>query len=50
MARKKKEDFDVVTASQTDDGIVVITSLNELSEERMNNVIRNAVASYDPEN
>ena len=24
--------------------------LNELSEERMNNVIRNAVASYDPEN
>lgn len=50
MARKKKEDFDVVTASQTDDGTVVITSLNELSEERMNNVIRNAVASYDPEN
>ena len=43
MARKKKEDFDVVTASQTDDGTVVITSLNELSEERMNNVIRNAV-------
>ena len=35
MARKKKEDFDVVTASQTDDGTVVITSLNELSEERM---------------
>lgn len=50
MARKKKEDFDVVTASQTDDGTVIITSLNELSEERMNNVIRNAVASYDPEN
>lgn len=50
MARKKKEDFDVVTASQTDDGTIVITSLNELSEERMNNVIRNAVASYDPEN
>ena len=50
MARKKKEDFDVVTTSQTDDGTVVITSLNELSEERMNNVIRNAVASYDPEN
>lgn len=50
MTRKKKEDFDVVTASQTDDGTVVITSLNELSEERMNNVIRNAVASYDPEN
>lgn len=50
MARKKKEDFDVVTASQTDDGTVVITSLSELSEERMNNVIRNAVASYDPEN
>jgi len=50
VARKKKEDFDVVTASQTDDGTVVITSLNELSEERMNNVIRNAVASYDPEN
>lgn len=39
-----------MTASQTDDGTVVITSLNELSEERMNNVIRNAVASYDPEN
>lgn len=50
MARKKKEDFDVVTASQTDDGTIVITSLNELSEDRMNNVIRNAVASYDPEN
>ena len=50
MARKKKEDFDVVTASQSDDGTVVLTSINELSEERMNNVIRNAVASYDPEN
>lgn len=50
MARKKKEDFDVVTASQTDDGTIVITSVEELSEERMNNVIRNAVAAYDPEN
>lgn len=50
MARKKKEDFDVVTASQTDDGTVVLTSVNELSEERMDNVIRHAIASYDPEN
>lgn len=50
MARKKKEDFDVVTASQTDDGTVVLTSVNELSEERIDNVIRHAIASYDPEN
>ena len=50
MARKKKEDFDVVTASQTDDGTVVLTSVNELSDERMDNVIRHAIASYDPEN
>jgi len=50
VARKKKEDFDVVTASQTDDGTVVLTSVNELSEERMDNVIRHAIASYDPEN
>lgn len=50
MARKKKEDFDVVTASQTDDGTVVLTSVNELSEKRMDNVIRHAIASYDPEN
>lgn len=50
MARKKKEDFDVVTASQTDDGTIIITSVEELSEERMNNAIRNAVAAYDPEN
>lgn len=50
MARKKKEDFDVVTASQTDDGAIIITSAQELSEERMENVIRNAVAAYDPEN
>lgn len=50
MARKKKEDFDVVTASQTDDGTVVLTSVNELSEERMDNVVRHAIASYDPEN
>lgn len=50
MARKKKEDFDVMTASQTDDGTVVLTSVNELSEERMDNVIRHAIASYDPEN
>lgn len=50
MARKKKEDFDVVTASQTDDGTIVLTSVNELSEERMDNVIRHAIASYDPEN
>jgi hypothetical protein len=50
VARKKKEDFDVVTASQTDDGTVVLTSVNELSDERMDNVIRHAIASYDPEN
>lgn len=50
MARKKKEDFDVVTASQIDDGTIIITSAQELSEERMENVIRNAVAAYDPEN
>ena len=50
MARKKKEDFDVVTASQTDDGTVVLTSVYELSEERMDNVIRHAIASYDPVN
>ena len=50
MARKKKEDFDVVSASQTDDGRIIITSVEELSEERMNNAIRNAVATFDPEN
>ena len=50
MARKKKEDFDVVTASQDNDGRIIITSAKELSEEKMNNAIRNAVAAYDPEN
>ena len=50
MARKKKEDFDVVTASQTDDGTLVLTSVKELTEEQMDNVIRHAIATYDPEN
>lgn len=50
MARKKKEDFDVVTVSYTDDESVIITSVQELSEKRMDDVVRNAIASYDPEN
>lgn len=50
MARKKKEDFDVVTASQTDDGTVVITTAAEFTEEQLENVIKHAVATYDPEN
>ena len=50
MARKKKENFDVVTASQTEDGTVILTSVTDLSEERMDNVIRHAISAYDPEN
>lgn len=50
MARKKKEDFDVVTASQTDDGTLVITTAAEFTEEQLENVIKHAVATYDPEN
>ena len=50
MARKKKEDFDVVTASQTEDGTLVITTAAEFTEEQLENVIKHAVATYDPEN
>ena len=50
MARKKKEDFDVATASQTEDGTLVITTAAEFTEEQLENVIKHAVATYDPEN
>lgn len=50
MARKKKEDFDVVTASQTEDGTLVITTAAEFTEEQLENIIKHAVATYDPEN
>lgn len=50
MARKKKEDFDVVTASQTEDGTLVITTAAEFTEEQLENVVKHAVATYDPEN
>lgn len=50
MARKKKEDFDVVTAHQLDEDTIVLTSVADLSEEKMDNAIRHALATYDPEN